>query len=125
MARRLRRIQPDVCCMAPLRTPAPIEGGSEAIVAKLRALADPTRFEIVRLIAAQDAPGCACDIGDQFDVSQPTIAHHMKVLERAGLITVSRRGVWAYYAVDPRGMEAMHAVISGFMPTREQAAVVG
>ncbi|CAA9578560.1 MAG: hypothetical protein AVDCRST_MAG87-3099 [uncultured Thermomicrobiales bacterium] len=122
MARRLTRIPPEGCCTTPLRTPPPIEGG-DAVVTRLKALADTTRFDIMRLIAAQDGPVCACDIVDRFDVSQPTIAHHMKVLERAGLITVSRRGVWAYYAVDPRGMEEMRTVMSGFMPRAEQAAI--
>jgi len=94
-------------------------------VARFKALADETRFGILRLIAAQDGPVCACDIVDRFDVSQPTIAHHMKVLERAGLISVSRRGVWAYYAIDLRGMEAIATAVSGFMPTVGQAAIAG
>lgn len=118
----MTRIQPEGCCTAPLRTPPPVEVG-EATVTRFKALSDPTRFEIMRLIAAQDAPVCACDIVDRFDVSQPTIAHHMKVLERAGLITVSRQGVWAHYAVDPRGLEAMQTVLSGFMPGMERTAI--
>lgn len=124
MARRITRIQLEGCCTAPLRTPPPVEGG-EAVLARFKALADPTRFEIMRLIAAQDGPVCACDIVDRFDVSQPTIAHHMKVLERAGLIMVSRRGVWAYYAVDPRGLETLRNVMSDFVPIREPAIVSG
>ncbi len=124
MARRLTRIQPEGCCTAPLRTPPPVEGG-EAIITRFKALADSTRFEIMRLVAAQDGPVCACDIVDRFDVSQPTIAHHMKVLERAGLITVSRRGVWAYYAVNPQGLEAMNTAMSGFMPAVEQTTITG
>lgn len=122
MARRSIRIQPEGCCTTPLRTPPPIEG-DDAVVTRLKALADTTRFKIMRLIAAQDGPVCACDIVDRFDVSQPTIAHHMKVLERAGLITVSRRGVWAYYAVDPRGMEAIRSVMSGLLPVSNQTAM--
>jgi ArsR family transcriptional regulator len=67
------------------------------------------------LIAAQDEPICACDIVDRFDVSQPTIAHHLKVLRNAGLITVSRHGVWAYYAVEPRGLEVLQTSVQGFL----------
>jgi ArsR family transcriptional regulator len=67
-------------------------------------LGDPTRLEIFRLIAAQSAPLCVCDIVDRFDVSQPTISHHLRVLRDAGLVTVSRRGIWAYYAADDRGL---------------------
>lgn len=124
MARRSTRIHPEGCCTPPLRSPALVEGGSEAIVSRFKALADATRFEIFRLVAAQDAPVCACDIVDRFAVSQPTIAHHMKVLERAGLITVSRQGVWAYYAVDPRGLEAIRAAMSGLIPTGLSTPVV-
>lgn len=123
MARRITRIPPEECCTTPLRTPPPLEGGSEATIARFKALADETRFGIVRLIAAQDGPVCACDIVARFDVSQPTIAHHMKVLERAGLITVSRRGVWAYYALDPRGMEAIRVTVSDLAPERADATI--
>jgi ArsR family transcriptional regulator len=125
MARRLTRIPPEECCTTPLRLPPPLEDGAGVAVARFKALADETRFGILRLIAAQDGPVCACDIVDRFDVSQPTIAHHMKVLERAGLITVSRRGVWAYYAVDPHGMEALQTVLSTLTPERRLATVVG
>lgn len=86
------------------------------MLAIFKALADGTRLDIFRLIAAQEAPICACDIVDRFDVSQPTIAHHLKVLRTAGLITVSRRGVWAYYAVDPRGADLLRSVPAGLLP---------
>ena len=84
----------------------------------LKALADPTRFEIFRLIEAQDGPICACDIGEHVTVGQPTIAHHLKVLRETELITVSRQGVWAYYAVNPTGLAALQAVIGGFSAAR-------
>lgn len=96
------------------------ESERNSLVSKHKALSDPTRFEIFRLIAAQGEPICACDVGDRFDVSQPTISHHMKILSEAGLITVSRRGVWAYYEVDPRGVESlrrsMDAAASELLP---------
>ena len=85
------------------------------MLAIFKALADETRLDVFRLIAAQDEEICACDIVDRFDVSQPTIAHHLKVLRNAGLITVSRRGVWAYYAIDPRGLEVVQVTMQGFL----------
>lgn len=87
-----------------------------------KALADETRYAIFRLIVAQKEPICACDIVDRFDVSQPTIAHHLKVLRTAGLVTVSRRGVWAYYAPDPRGIEEIMFVTRGFAESLEALA---
>lgn len=89
----------------------------------LKALADETRYAIFRLIVAQKEPICACDIVDRFDVSQPTIAHHLKVLRTAGLITVSRRGVWAYYAPDPRGIDEIALVTRGFAEALDALAV--
>jgi ArsR family transcriptional regulator len=82
-----------------------------------KALSDPTRFNIFRLVAAQDAPICACDVVDRFHVSQPTISHHMKVLRDAGLVTVSRQGVWAYYAADPRGLALLQDALDGLAPS--------
>jgi ArsR family transcriptional regulator len=73
----------------------------ESAVGIFKALGDLNRVEILRLIASQAAPICVCDIVDRFDLSQPTISHHLKVLREAGLVTVSRRGVWAYYAPGP------------------------
>ena len=80
------------------------------IAARFRALGDPTRLEIFRLIAGQEAPICVCDITDRFDVSQPTISHHLKALREAELISVSRRGTWAFYAAEPAGLELLRVV---------------
>ncbi len=112
------KTRPTGCCQIPnepIALPA-IEG--DRLVAIFKALADPTRFEIFRLVAAQEAPICACDVVDRFQVSQPTISHHMKVLSDAGLVSVSRRGVWAYYAHDPRGLALLRDVIDVFAPVQ-------
>jgi ArsR family transcriptional regulator len=101
--------------------PLPVRDAAD-VVDMFKALSDPTRFEIFRLVAAQDAPICACDVVDRFQVSQPTISHHMKVLRDASLISVSRRGVWAYYAVEPRGLEVLRETIESFMPVQLAAA---
>lgn len=82
----------------------------------MKALADGTRFDIFRLVASQDGPICACDIGEHVFVGQSTIAHHMKVLCEAGLITVSREGVWAYYTVNRGAVETLQTVVGGFVP---------
>jgi ArsR family transcriptional regulator len=79
-----------------------------------RALGDQTRYEIFRLIAAQADQICVCHITDRFDVSQPTISHHLRILREAGLITVSRRGTWAYYEVDPQGLDRLQEALDAF-----------
>jgi ArsR family transcriptional regulator len=85
----------------------------QSLVAMHKALADSTRFDIFRFVAAQQEPICACDVVDRFDVSQPTISHHMKVLSDSGLIQVSRRGVWAYYEVDRAGVAELARSLAG------------
>jgi ArsR family transcriptional regulator, arsenate/arsenite/antimonite-responsive transcriptional repressor len=111
------RTRPDGCCDIPNEPVEFPQAEHERLIGMFKALADPTRFEIFRLVAAQDAPICACDVVDRFPVSQPTISHHMKVLRDAGLIKVSRRGVWAYYAADVRGLELLRDSVDSFEPS--------
>ena len=89
-----------------------------------KALADGTRFDVYRLIAAQEAPICACDIVDRFDVSQPTIAHHLKVLRDARLITSTRQGIWAYYQVNPSCVDVLRMVADDLTATRRELVTV-
>ena len=111
------KTRPEGCCEIP-NEPIPLPATErERLVGIFKALSDPTRFDIFRLIAAQDAPICACDVVDRFDVSQPTISHHMKVLRDAGLVSVSRRGVWAYYAADPRALALLRESLDSFAPS--------
>ena len=89
------------CCASP-RPVRPLRGhDQDRIVAAFKALADPTRLEIVRLVAGQDEPVCVCDIVDRFDLSQPTISHHLKVLRDGGLLRSSKIGIWAFYEIHP------------------------
>src|SRR4029453_12083231 len=66
----------------------------------LQALADPLRLRIVRQLA-ELGPVCACDIAAGYEVSQPTISHHLKVLREAGWINGERRGTWIWYSLRP------------------------
>lgn len=105
-------------CCTDIQVPPPLPGAErDRLVAGFRALGDPTRLAIFRLIAAQAAPICACDVVDRFALSQPTISHHLKTLREAGLVTVSRRGVWAFYAADPRGLAGLRDALGDLLPT--------
>jgi ArsR family transcriptional regulator len=78
----------------------------------LRALADPVRLRLMSLVASR--PGgeaCVCDLNDAFDLSQPTISHHLKVLHEAGLVDRDKRGVWVYYRVRPQALASLAALI--------------
>lgn len=122
MERDVHTTRPENCCQVAISPPTLPSGEMDQTLAIFKALADRTRFEIVRLIAAQEAPICACDIVDRFDVSQPTIAHHLKVLREAGLITASRQGVWAYYEVNPRGVKVLESVAAGLSRSYQATA---
>lgn len=116
-----KRTRPADCCttftdVAPL--PSQMRDRSVAV---LKALADPTRLEMYRLIAGQPGGLCACDIVDRFDLAQPTIAHHLKALREAGLVTVSRSGIWAYYAADPAGTQLLQEVLAALGGRRRTA----
>ena len=62
-----------------------------------KALGDPTRLEMIDLLARAEGSLCACDLESRFDLSQPTISHHLGLLRKAGLVTTERRGTWMHY----------------------------
>lgn len=72
---------------------------AEPLAEVFRALGDPTRVEIVHMLKAAAEPVCVCDLTAVFDLSQPTISHHLAKLRRAGLITSFRRGIWTFHSL--------------------------
>ena len=85
-------------------------------MALFKALADETRLEMLGLMAAARAELCVCDIESHFELSQPTISHHLKVLREARLVTSERRGTWVYYSLDRgtlRLLREFHALVGG------------
>lgn len=71
---------------------------STELAAGFKALADPVRLRVLSLIASHDGgEACVCDLVGAFDLSQPTISHHLRVLRAAGLVESERRGTWVYY----------------------------
>jgi ArsR family transcriptional regulator len=67
---------------------------------------------VLRLLAAAGAPVCVCDITSRFRLSQPTISHHLRILRQAGLVSTSRRGIWAHYEVRPAGLAVLNRGIA-------------
>lgn len=115
--------QTESCCTPPIGADAMPAEVAQRSMRMFKALADDTRYAIFRLIASQPEAICACDVVDQFTVSQPTIAHHLKVLREAGLISVTRRGVWAYYEADPRGVDDLASVTRDFAEAVQPATI--
>ena len=78
-----------------------------------KALGDPVRLRLLSLIGAhQGGEVCVCDLTTAFDLTQPTISHHLKVLREAGIITSERRGTWVYYRLVPAALERMASLLS-------------
>jgi ArsR family transcriptional regulator len=99
-------------CCAPLSAEPLTMEQAEQVAPLLKALADPVRLRLTSLVASR--PGgeaCVCDLNDAFDLSQPTISHHLKVLHEAGLVDRDKRGVWVYYRVRPQALASLGALI--------------
>jgi ArsR family transcriptional regulator len=88
-----------VCC--PPSIPLPLTK-VDASVEVLKALADPTRLQMIGVLKRSLKPVCICDFTAAFDLSQPTISHHMAKLREAGLVDVTKAGIWAYYRLSSR-----------------------
>lgn len=115
------RERPEGCC--PVRAVRPLPAREqERLVAAFKALADPTRLEILRLVAAQAGPVCVCDIVDRFDLSQPTISHHLKVLRESGLLRTAKQGIWAFYEIEPDAAAVIDGAAAIFAPAPRRAA---
>jgi ArsR family transcriptional regulator, arsenate/arsenite/antimonite-responsive transcriptional repressor len=74
-----------------------------------KALGDPVRIELVDVLRKHAGKVCVCELVPLFDLSQPTISHHLKVLRDAGLVESERRGLWAYYYVLPGAIDEFAA----------------
>jgi len=100
-------------CCTDLST-APLSEERAAEVAPVfKALGDPVRLRLLSMIASR-AGGevCVCELTPAFDLSQPTISHHLKLLRQAGLIDCERRGTWVYYWLRPETTDMLAALLT-------------
>ncbi len=98
-------------CCAPATTLRWAADEAEALAGLLKALAHPVRLQIIELLNRLGGQVCVCDIEAHFDLSQPTISHHLKVMRQAGLIESEPRGVWIYYHTRPAALAQVRAVL--------------
>jgi ArsR family transcriptional regulator, arsenate/arsenite/antimonite-responsive transcriptional repressor len=103
-----------VACCSPLTSePISLEQ-AERIAPLVKALADPVRLRLLSLIAAHAGrEACVCDLNDAFELSQPTISHHLKQLHEAGLIDREKRGVWVFYRLNEAALADVGALLGG------------
>jgi ArsR family transcriptional regulator, arsenate/arsenite/antimonite-responsive transcriptional repressor len=112
---------PALPCCPPLAR-EPLSADQAVDLARVfKAMGDPVRLRLLSLIASHSGgEACVCDLTDVFDLSGPTISHHLKVLREAGLITGDRRGTWIYYRVRPDLLAQVAAVL---VPAEDAAAL--
>jgi len=101
-----------LCAPTP-RTREALSADQAAELARsFKAVADPVRLRLLSLIAAHEGgEACVCDLTDAFELSGPTISHHLKVLREAGLIASDRRGTWIYYRIETEALAGLARVL--------------
>ena len=99
-------------CCEPVVYPD-VERAQAAAMAKVaKALGDPIRLQLVDVLRKHAGKVCVCELVPLFDLSQPTVSHHLKVLREAGLVGSERRGLWACYYVNPEALKGLSAWLS-------------
>jgi ArsR family transcriptional regulator len=100
------------CCPPLAQRRVPAETAS-VLAPAFKALGDPVRLQLMSMIAsAEGGEACVCDLTPAFDLSGPTISHHLKTLREAGLVDAERRGTWVYYRARPQTLRQLAALLS-------------
>jgi ArsR family transcriptional regulator, arsenate/arsenite/antimonite-responsive transcriptional repressor len=103
-----KRAAGEPCCV-PVVYPDVERAQAERMARIAKALGDPIRLQLVDVLRKHAGKVCVCELVPLFDLSQPTVSHHLKVLRDAGLVDSERRGLWAYYYVIPDALEELSA----------------
>ena len=97
-----------LACCTPLARKGLSAEAAAQVAPLLKAIADPARLRLLSLVLSHEgAEACVCDLLPHFDLSQPTISHHLKVLHEAGLLDREKRGTWVFYLARPDAMAAL------------------
>jgi ArsR family transcriptional regulator, arsenate/arsenite/antimonite-responsive transcriptional repressor len=106
-------IATDAACCSPL-VGEPLDRAAASDLSRVfKALADPARLRLLSLIGAHaGGEACVCELTEAFELTQPTISHHLRVLREAGLIDSERRGTWVYYRVRPETLSRLAELLA-------------
>jgi ArsR family transcriptional regulator len=111
LAPKQKRPSGEPCC-EPVVYPDVERRQAERMAAIAKALGDPVRVQLVDVLGKHAGKVCVCELVPLFEISQPTLSHHLKVLRDAGLVDSERRGLWAYYYVLPDALKELSAWLS-------------
>ena len=99
-------------CCEPVVYPDIEREHAERMATVAKALGDPIRMQLVDVLRRHAGKVCVCELVPLFDLSQPTVSHHLKVLREAGIVSSERQGLWAFYYVNPTSLEELSAWLS-------------
>ncbi len=111
LAPKTKRAPGDVCC-EPVVYPDVDRERALRMADVAKALGDPVRLQLVDVLRKHAGKVCVCELVPLFDISQPTLSHHLRKLREAGIVDSERRGLWAYYYVLPGALEELTAWLS-------------
>ena len=106
LAPKQKRAAGEACC-EPVVYPDTERTHAERMAVVAKALGDPIRLQLVDVLRKHAGKVCVCELTPLFDVGQPTVSHHLKVLREAGIVDSERRGLWAYYYVVPDSLKEL------------------
>jgi ArsR family transcriptional regulator, arsenate/arsenite/antimonite-responsive transcriptional repressor len=112
LAPKHKRPAGEPCC-EPVVYPDVERREAERLAGLAKALGDPIRLQLVDVLRKHAGKVCVCELVPLFELSQPTVSHHLKVLREAGIVGSERRGLWAYYYVNPEAVGELSAWLSG------------
>jgi ArsR family transcriptional regulator, arsenate/arsenite/antimonite-responsive transcriptional repressor len=99
-------------CCEPVVYPDVERQEAERMATIAKALGDPIRLQLVDVLRKHAGKVCVCELVPLFDLSQPTVSHHLKVLRQAGIVESERQGLWAYYYVQPDSLKELSKWLS-------------
>ena len=111
LAPKQKRPVGEPCC-EPVVYPDIERAQAERMGTIAKALGDPIRMQLVDVLRKHAGKVCVCELVPLFDLSQPTVSHHLKVLREAGIVGSERQGLWAYYYVNPDSLEELSGWLS-------------
>jgi len=111
IASKTKRAAGEACCELVVYPDVQREQ-AQRMAAIAKALGDPIRLQLVDVLRKHAGKVCVCELVPLFDLSQPTVSHHLKVLRDAGIVASERQGLWAYYYVIPDALEDFSAWLS-------------